>query len=104
VLSENTYWRYRQAADVQQLNSLARARLAVKTTTGKGKLTATIRNDGPSVAPLIRLSLRDRDGERVLPALYSDNYFWLLPGESRAVTVTANTTGSLKLLVDPYNG
>jgi hypothetical protein len=103
VLSENTYWRYRQASDVQQLNTLAKARLNVRTTAGKGQLTAVIRNDGKAVAPLIRLSLRDRDGERVLPALYSDNYFWLLPGESRTVTVTANAAEALKLLVVPYN-
>ena len=27
-------------------------------------------------------------GERVLPTLYSDNYLWLLPGESRTVTLS----------------
>jgi hypothetical protein len=55
----------------------------------------------------VRLSLRGRDNERILPATYSDNYFWLLPGESRTVTATAGpgapTTSTLKLLVDPYN-
>jgi hypothetical protein len=107
VLSENTYWRYREATDVQQLNTLAPARLNVKTTTSKGKLTATIRNDGQTVATMIRLSLRGRDNERILPATYSDNYFWLLPGESRTITATAGpgapTSSTLKLLVDPYN-
>jgi hypothetical protein len=107
VLSENTYWRYREATDVQRLNTLAPARLNVKTTTSKGKLTATIRNDGRTVAAMIRLSLRGRDNERILPAIYSDNYFWLLPGESRTITATAGpgapTSSTLKLLVDPYN-
>ena len=107
VLSENTYWRYREATDVQEINTLARAQLNVKTTTSKSKLTATIRNDGQTVAAMIRLSLRGRDNERILPATYSDNYFWLLPGESRTVTATAGpgapTTSTLKLLVDPYN-
>ncbi|MBQ1012458.1 hypothetical protein KBX53_16135, partial [Micromonospora sp. M51] len=28
------------------------------------------------------------DGNRVLPARYDDNYFWLLPGETREVRVS----------------
>jgi hypothetical protein len=53
---------------------------------------------------MVRLSLRDRAGERVLPALYSDNYFWLLPGESRSITVTTPSSASgLKLTAIPYN-
>jgi hypothetical protein len=103
VLSENTYCRYRTATDMQALNALPDTTVSVRTTTSKGKLTATLKNDGKVVAAMLRLSLRDRNNERVLPALYTDNYFWLLPGESRTVTVTANTASSLKLLVDGYN-
>lgn len=103
VLSENTYWRYRSAADMQAINALPDTKVSVRTATSKGKLTATLKNDGQVVAAMLRLSLRDRNNERVLPALYTDNYFWLLPGESRTVTITANTTSSLKLLVDGYN-
>jgi hypothetical protein len=29
----------------------------------------------------------ERSGKRILPAIYSDNYFPLLPGEHRTVTV-----------------
>jgi hypothetical protein len=37
---------------------------------------------------MVRVSLRDRvSGERVLPVLASDNYVWLLPGESRTLTL-----------------
>jgi hypothetical protein len=103
ILSENTYWRYREATDLQALNALADTSVSVRTTTSKGKLVATLTNDGTTVAAMLRLSLRDRNNQRVLPATYTDNFFWLLPGESRTVTVTANTTSSLKLLVDGYN-
>ncbi|GAA0609468.1 discoidin domain-containing protein [Kribbella sandramycini] len=104
VLSENTYWRCRKPADLQRVNALPAARLDVRSTASRGKLTATVRNTGKTVAALIRLSLRDRQGERVLPAVYSDNYFWLLPGESRAVTVTTPTSASgLRLEADAYN-
>ncbi|MFJ9817429.1 glycoside hydrolase family 2 protein [Streptomyces sp. NPDC101151] len=38
---------------------------------------------------MLRLSLLDaRSGHRVLPALYSDNCLWLLPGESRTITTS----------------
>lgn len=37
---------------------------------------------------MVRLSPLDDDGERVLPTLYSDNHLWLLPWESRTVTVS----------------
>jgi hypothetical protein len=109
VLSENVYWRYRTPGDMQALNGLARTKLTVRTSSaGKGKLTTTIRNDGKTVASMLRLSLRDkRTDERVLPALYSDNYLWLLPGETRTVTVTPGTGAppatTLRVLVDGYN-
>jgi hypothetical protein len=32
--------------------------------------------------------VRDRGGDRVLPAQYDDNYLWLLPGESRRLAVS----------------
>jgi hypothetical protein len=109
LLSENVYWRYRTPGDMQALNSLATTKMTVRTASaGKGKLTTTIRNDGKTVASMLRLSLRDkRTNERVLPAQYSDNYLWLLPGESRTVTVTPGTGApsatNLRILVDGYN-
>ncbi|WP_202867671.1 discoidin domain-containing protein [Kribbella pittospori] len=104
VLSENTYWRYRKATDVQQMNALSVAKLDVRSTTSRGKLTATVRNTGRTVAAMTRLSLRDRSGNRVLPAIYSDNYLWLLPGESRTITVTTPSSASgLKLEAEPFN-
>jgi hypothetical protein len=52
-------------------------------------LTSTIENRGAAVAAMVRVSLvDDKSGKRVLPTLYSDNYLWLLPGESRTVTLS----------------
>jgi hypothetical protein len=58
--------------------------------TGRGNIryTLTFRNDGP--APAVQTRIRTTAGatERdILPAFYSDNYFGLMPGESRTVTV-----------------
>jgi hypothetical protein len=53
------------------------------------ELTVSLRNDGRAVAAMVVLSLRDRrSGQRVLPTLYSENYLWLLPGETRDVTLS----------------
>jgi hypothetical protein len=45
-------------------------------------------HDEPSKTPalLIRLkAVRARSGDRILPAIYSDNYIALMPGESRTI-------------------
>ncbi|MEV7323382.1 discoidin domain-containing protein [Streptomyces sp. NPDC093970] len=96
LLSENTYWRYRAPEDMRALDRMPRTRVSVDVTgtdddpgTRRRTLTARVTNRGPSVAAMLRLSLRDaRSGRRVLPTLYSDNYLWLLPGESRTVTAS----------------
>lgn len=83
LISENTYWRYAQATDMRVLSDLPRVKLTVS-----GGTDATVTNPGTTVAALVRVALRDGHGNRVLPAEYSDNYFWLLPGESRKVKVS----------------
>ncbi|MBV2353917.1 discoidin domain-containing protein [Streptomyces sp. J2-1] len=93
-VSRNTYWRYRKPADMQGLSKAKQTRLAgavthVSRSGERQELTATIRNTGTSVAAMVRLSLlQDARGRRVLPTLYSDNYLWLLPGESRTVRLS----------------
>ena len=54
---------------------------------GRHGLTARLRNRGTTVAAMVRVTLLDGKGHRVLPTLYGDNYLWLLPGESRTVTL-----------------
>ena len=112
LLSENTYWRYSTAQDMQALSSLAPTRLAVsvggaRSGGGRSSLTATVANRGGTVAPMVRVALQDRTGARVLPAQYSDNYFWLLPGESRQVTVSWASSAQLskgpQISVQAYN-
>ncbi|MGW5665795.1 discoidin domain-containing protein [Streptomyces sp. NPDC003758] len=96
-LSRNTYWRYREAAALRSLNKVKQVRLtgaitgvsAEKPSGDRQELTAVIRNQGSAVAAMVRLSLlEDPHGRRVLPTLYSDNYLWLLPGESRTVRLS----------------
>ena len=89
-LSENFYWRATRRGDYTALNTLAPARLQVrsKLTAGGDRkvIRTTVRNTGRSVAFAIHLQpYRLSDGERILPYEADDNYFTLLPGESRTI-------------------
>ncbi|WP_194915454.1 discoidin domain-containing protein [Catenulispora rubra] len=114
TLSENTYWRYNAPSAMQALNSAQQTRItasissAKSTGDGRRQATATVRNQGSAVAAMVRLSLLDsHSGERVLPTLYEDNYLWLLPGESRTLSVSfpesALPSGKPELQVEGYN-
>jgi hypothetical protein len=52
-------------------------------------------------------AVRASDGERILPAMMTDNYFSLLKGESKTVEITFESAllkdGKYKLVVEPYN-
>ena len=96
LLSENTYWRYRDALDMRALSQLPKVPVTATVSSGgahsdstRDQLTVTLSNRGPAVAAMVVLSLRDsKSGQRILPAQYSDNYIWLLPAETRTITVS----------------
>lgn len=112
ALSRNTYWRCRTPEALRALNQVQQARLSASLTQvsrdgDRPTATATVRNRGSMVAAMVRLSLLGEDGARVLPARYDDNYLWLLPGETRTVTLSwlasARPSGRPKLRVEGYN-
>ena len=37
---------------------------------------------------MIRLNLLGEDGSQILPVIYSDNYFSLLPGREKTITIS----------------
>ena len=53
----------------------------------KGEVTVSNKSDHPCL--LVSLKLVDAKGRRVLPVHWSDNFFSLMPGESRRVTFDA---------------
>ena len=68
----------------------------------------TLENKDKVPAVMLRLNLIGRqDGKQILPAFYEDNYFSLMPGEKKTVTVkcyVADTRGNApKVLVTGYN-
>jgi exo-1,4-beta-D-glucosaminidase len=93
-------------ADYTALNSLPQVDLDLAAQSVRGETesstTVTVRNPSKMLAFGIRLKVnRSTSGrvarkfahdDEVLPVLWQDNYFALLPGESRQITATYNTT------------
>ena len=57
-----------------------------------GGYEVTVRNPTEKVAFMIRLTVKDENGELICPAYWSDNYFSLAPGDSRTVTCKLPST------------
>ena len=60
-------------------------------------LTTELHNASASPALMVRLkAIREKTGDRILPAIYEDNYVTLMPGERRTIHTTlehADTRG-----------
>jgi len=96
LISRNFYWRALPARpdDFNDLNKLPQVTLEMKAESkdesGKRIVTVTLRNPGKSIALLAHVQLRrQKSGERVLPAFYSDNYISLVPNEMQTITIEA---------------
>ena len=105
-LSTNFYVQGKEEGNLQALNQLGKA--SVKTTfSGNGPWKANLTNNGDVPALMLRLKLvSGRDGEMVLPVIYSDNYFSLMPGESREIGIQAapeDLRGKVGLEVTGFN-
>ena len=74
-------------ADYTALDSLPLVQLKIASASKEGATTVTVSNPGRSLAFGVRLKVvRDTDKEEILPVLWEDNYFALLPGETRRIT------------------
>ena len=114
LLSDNFYWRSNQLFDYTALNTLPRAKLRTSSRiiqiAGKDIIEASVSNPARAsgMAFAVRVqAVRASDGERILPALQNDNYFTLMPGESRKLTIEFDPAllpgGRYILNVEPYN-
>jgi hypothetical protein len=88
LLSENFYWHARDEHQLQQLDSLSKVNLQGRLHIRRGAtgtvIEGKVTNPSKTPALLVRLTLRDaKTGQCILPVYYDDNYFSLLPGESR---------------------
>ena len=88
VASENLYIMGREENNYRALNTLSKPQLEQTMKVIGQEATVTVKNTGKTPAPFIRLKLKGADGEQILPVIYSDNYFTLMPGEQKTVTVS----------------
>lgn len=91
VLSENLYWLAREPAAYRAMSTMPRAAVTVTARpiadANEQVIEATLTNSTSQPALLVKLTLSDAAGQRLLPAYYSDNYVSLLPGETRVLTI-----------------
>ncbi len=112
VISANDYMRGLVEGDYRAIRQLAKARVTAQTTTERhGQrwlLTTVLENTSSWPSLMTRLkAVRAQSGDRVLPAIYSENYLMLMPGERRTVTTElqqADTRGEAPAIVlDGFN-
>lgn len=119
VISDNFYIRGKEYGNHQGLKKLGKAwvktsfeyEMSSDASSIHGREwigTVTLENKNKVPAVMLRLNLVGRqDGKQILPAFYEDNYFSLMPGEKKTVTIrcyVADSRGNApKVLVTGYN-
>jgi hypothetical protein len=90
MLSDNFYWPARHEADLRMLNELPEVALTgTAHLASRGRIEVELANPSATPALLIKPTLRNAEGSRILPAYVSDGDFSLLPGEKRRFTIEA---------------
>jgi hypothetical protein len=112
TLSENFYWRGTKEGNFKALRTLPKTTVEAATRVeregGRWVLTSELHNASSQPALMVRLKVvRAKSGDRVLPALFSDNYVALMPGERRTIRTEvedADTRGEEpRIVVDGFN-
>jgi hypothetical protein len=107
LISDNVYWRGVENENYRALRSLPKATIGVSTAIERRGdrwfLTTTLVNRSRTPALMVRLkAVREKTGDRILPAIYSDGYVALMPGEQRPITTelrNADTRGERPAMV-----
>jgi Exo-beta-D-glucosaminidase Ig-fold domain/F5/8 type C domain/Glycosyl hydrolases family 2/Glycosyl hydrolases family 2, sugar binding domain len=112
LISDNFYWRGVEEENYRALRDLSKAAIDVSTTSERRGdrwfLTTTLANTSKTPALMVRLkAVREKTGDRILPAIYSDGYVPLMPGEQRHITTElrdADTRGEKpRIVVEGFN-
>jgi hypothetical protein len=113
TLSDNFYINGKEYGNHQALKGIAKADVQSSVSVSKGndgiwRGTVTLENRSSVPAVMIRLNVvGKKDGEQILPMFYGDNYFSLMPGEKKTVSLKwyeADTRGNKpKVKITGYN-
>jgi hypothetical protein len=106
MISENFYWLPGENGEYSGLQKMPKTNLDINATEMKqGIISVTLKNDRNNpVAFFNRLALIDKaNGQRILPCFFSDNYFSVLPGESKTIEVEyPSSKSSLTKSIEVY--
>ena len=112
VRSSNFYMRGVEQGDVRAIRTLGKATVTANTTMNQNgerwMLTTTLQNTSTVPALFVRAkAVRETTGDRILPAIYDDNYIALMPNETRVVKTElkqADTRGERpRIIVEGFN-
>jgi hypothetical protein len=95
TLSSNFYLRSLKQDDYRAIRDLPAPQVQATTIAEPGdskwKLTTQLSNTATWPALMVRIkAIREKSGDRILPAIYSENYVSLMPGESRTILTEVN--------------
>ena len=107
TLSDNFYWRGTQEYDFRALRDLPKVKVEAATQAerqgGHWELTTPVHNAAKTPVLMVKLkAVREKSGDRILPAIYSDNYIALMPGERYTIRTEldhADTRGEKPAIV-----
>jgi beta-galactosidase/beta-glucuronidase len=112
TVSTNFYLRGREEGNYRAIRQLPRVNLEAATQVerqdSRWQLTTEVHNSSNHPALMVRLkAVRENSGDRILPAIYSDNYIALMPGERRTIRTelqNADTRGETpRIVVEGFN-
>jgi hypothetical protein len=89
LLSQNDYWLSSKNGSFEMFNQTSRASLSIKLIKQENSRSFyRVTNTSKIPAIGIKFNLVDSaNGKIILPAIFSDGYFTLLPGEKKEITV-----------------
>lgn len=123
IVSESFYWRskdeYKGAwtltgpavSGFEELNKLQKVKIELnaelKRNNGVTEIIAAVKNTSSAISFFTQLKLQTESGQMIRPAFYSDNFFSLLPGETKTVLIEVSDEqvkkGNLNLIVEGWN-
>jgi mannosylglycoprotein endo-beta-mannosidase len=122
VIADSFYWRSKDkytgawtmtgpaVSGFEDINKLPEATLKTvwkkKYVNGKLAIEVNVNNSSKALSFFNQLKLQDGKGNNIAPTYYSDNFFSLLPGETKTVTIEteqSNTTSTMKLITEGWN-
>jgi len=91
-VSENFYWRPIEEGNYHALKALPKVKLEsvtrVERKAQRWVLKTNLKNSSAQPALMVQLKVvREKSGDRILPALFNDNFVSLMPGEQRSIEI-----------------